>query len=61
MRETARAVFDRYPPACAGEWQRGERNARKQRPQPAEVGVFRPEGRAPLRVDRRGILTPLVG
>ena len=21
MRKTARAVFDRYPPACAGEWQ----------------------------------------
>ena len=32
-----------------GRRQRGERNAGKQRPQPAQVGVFRPEGRAPLR------------
>ena len=32
-----------------GRRQRGERNARKQLPQPAQVGVFRPEGRAPLR------------
>ena len=32
-----------------GRRQRGEGNARKQLPQPAQVGVFRPEGRAPLR------------
>ena len=32
-----------------GRRQRGERNAGKEVPQPAQVGVFRPEGRAPLR------------
>ena len=32
-----------------GRRQRGEGNAGKEVPQPAQVGVFRPEGRAPLR------------
>ena len=47
MRKTARAVFDRYPPACAGEWQETilalwrEATYREQRYAAVELAVHR--------------------
>ena len=48
MRKTARAVLDRYPPACAGEWQETilamwrEATYREQRYAAVELAVHRP-------------------